>query len=127
MKIVLDKGIDPNREDENGRLGPYYMIDIVSTDEFIKIMELLIKYGFDMNKKTTADPLIASLEVSIMKPVQLIQWMIQHGADLDMMVPSKKIPLYKMLQNSSRYNNVPEVKNWKTKTTTTRKRGRKNK
>ncbi|KAH0792541.1 ankyrin repeat-containing protein [Histomonas meleagridis] len=112
MKVVLEKGINVNREDENGRLGPFYMIDIVSTDEFIKIMELLMKYGFDINTKTSGDPLIASIENSIMKPVQLVQWLIQHGADLNMMVPSKKMTLYKLLSNSQKFKNLPEVVNW---------------
>ena len=64
VRIVLTKNIDVNRLDKDGRLGPWYLIDLAKEEDIIRILEMLVEKGFNINlvKKLpngrTSDPLI---------------------------------------------------------------------
>lgn len=84
-KVVLDKGIDVNRFDKNGRQGPFYMLDVVPEDETIKILDLLLDQGYKIdlcsqNKKSTT--MLGEYVCSINRPMKVIEWFLSHGADI---------------------------------------------
>lgn len=85
-KIVLDKGIDVNRFDEQGEVGPKELIDISKTKDAIKILEMLVEKGFqlDLRKDETHNTLLGHYLASIMPYPEIVDWLIGHGADVNL-------------------------------------------
>jgi hypothetical protein len=71
--------------DQDGHVGPYYLVDAATDENAITILELLVKHGWDVNqedglKKST---LLGRYVESINKPKKVIRWLIAKGADLN--------------------------------------------
>lgn len=83
-RIILSKGgINVNRLDKEGHMGPYYMLDIGEEDENIEVLELLWQAGLDINKKTpNTASILGEYVSSITKPLKIIEWLLVHGADM---------------------------------------------
>lgn len=82
--MVLDRGIEVNRFDEKGKPGPAYLVDSVPEQVQIKFLDLLIKYGYDVNALDTlhdGKPIIVHFLESIKQSPNVIKWLLEHGAD----------------------------------------------
>ena len=83
-RIILAKGIDVNRLDHDGHMGPFYMLDVGDEDEVIEVFELLLQAGLDINKKTkTTSSILGEFVTSITKPLKIIEWLLAHGASMN--------------------------------------------
>ncbi|OHT12418.1 ankyrin repeat-containing protein [Tritrichomonas foetus] len=83
-RIILAKGIDVNRLDHDGHMGPFYMLDVGEEDEIIEVLELLLQAGLDVNKKTpTTSSILGEFVSSITKPLKIIEWLLAHGASMN--------------------------------------------
>ena len=84
-RIILSKGgVDVNRLDKEGRMGPYYMLDVGKEEENIEVLELLFQAGLNINKKTEKTASILGEYVSaITKQTKVIEWLLAHGADMN--------------------------------------------
>ncbi|OHT04692.1 ankyrin repeat-containing protein [Tritrichomonas foetus] len=83
-KLVLEKGIDVNRFDQNGCSGPQRLTDCRDEDVVIEILQLLIAFGYDMNlvsKNDNSKPILVHFCQSIVPSLRVIDWMLQNGAD----------------------------------------------
>lgn len=53
VKTVILKGIDVSRLDSEGHPGPFYLLDMNDEDTVIKILDILVSAGFDLNIRGT--------------------------------------------------------------------------
>ena len=113
-RIILSKGgVDVNRLDQEGHMGPFYMLDIGEEDDNIEVLELLLQYGLEINKKTpkTAS-ILGEFVSSITKPLKIIEWLLAHGADMNSKLTTGKTILEFMNQSpdlealASRYSST---------------------
>lgn len=84
-RIILSKGgVDVNRLDKEGHMGPFYMLDVGEEDDNIEVLELLLQSGLKINEKTpkTAS-ILGEFVSSITKPLKIIEWLLAHGADMN--------------------------------------------
>ncbi|OHT00708.1 hypothetical protein TRFO_32527 [Tritrichomonas foetus] len=84
VQMVLEKGIDVNRFDEKGQPGPYYLIDTTPDNEAIEILDLLVKYGYDLNgvcQYGCGLTILGQYLCSIKSCLPVIEWLLAHGAD----------------------------------------------
>lgn len=83
-RMVLQKGIDVNRFDMNGLSGPALLVD-KDDNIVIEILELFLQYGFDLDgmaNSIIAKPLLVHFCSAINPSPTVIQWLIDHGANL---------------------------------------------
>ena len=86
-RTILSKGIDVNRLDEEGHAGTFCLVDHADEDVTIQIIELLCEYGFDVNIKcisadcTPQNSVLGDFVSSIHRPIKVIDWLLDHGAD----------------------------------------------
>lgn len=88
-RIVLAKNIDTNRFDNDGRVGPYYLLDVGQVDDVIDIFQQLVDHGFDINLRFTVNgkpqpgknTILGDYITSIKKSPKIIEWLLLHGAD----------------------------------------------
>lgn len=117
MKYVLQKAnIKVNAVDERGYVGPAYLLDRVGDNDFIRIMDLLIEYNFNINKSNSEMiPFIYFfLKKSIKKSLTVLKYLIKNGADLDYVVDECETVKDKLMR-IPKFKNVPELINWKKK------------
>jgi hypothetical protein len=90
-RMVLEKGIDVARVDDDQRVGPYYLIDTVPEADAIQILELLVQNGWDVNQPSgpNRSTLLGACLGAITKPVEVMRWLIRHGANLAAPAPSE--------------------------------------
>jgi ankyrin repeat protein len=89
-KMMLEKGIDVSRVDGKGHVGPRFLVDTAGEDEAIEILQMLVSYGWDIDQPDVIDgereqrtsTLLGAYVDGITKPVKVIRWLIEHGADL---------------------------------------------
>jgi len=81
--LVLSKGINVNRVDKDGHMGPFYMLDATKEDDVIKIYEMLLQNGMDINKRenSTLNSILGDVICSIKKSPKIIDFLLSHGAD----------------------------------------------
>lgn len=114
MNYVLKKGeIEVNSIDEFGNLGPVYLIDRVNDDNFIRIMDLLLQNGFDINKhENNAKPLIYSfIKGSVKKSIVILKYLILKGADLSLSYNNTET-FGTMLKKIMKFRKMPELQNF---------------
>lgn len=93
IKMVLSKHPDLNRLDENNKTGIYHIKSKTNLTQqnYIEILELLAKAGYDMKSKT-CPPLGNFLAmISAEKNIKVIEWFFDNyltNADLDVPIPS---------------------------------------
>lgn len=94
VKMVLDKNIDINRLDEDGHPGPYYMIDSIDEDDVVVILQLLFVKGLNLNNHgNKANSILGDFVLSIQKPLKVIGWLLQNGADANEMLISPNVKI----------------------------------
>ena len=74
------------RIDEHGKLGPSLLANNSSVyeNDIIELLEIIISNGFNINyynPETNTETVLESFVSSIEKPPQIIQWLLDHGAD----------------------------------------------
>ena len=83
-KILLAKDIDTNRLDNNGNIGPAYLVDWAGEEESLNIMKLLLEHGYRIDnhgeKRTTA---LGEFILGISKYYSVIDFLISKGASLN--------------------------------------------
>jgi ankyrin repeat protein len=86
-KMMLEKGISVSRVDSenNGFVGPHFLIDSAPDKDAIEILQLLVNHGWDVNQPSgpNQSTLLGAYLESIRKPVAVIRWLIEHGANLE--------------------------------------------
>ena len=84
-KMILDRGINVNRIDEHGRTGPYYLVDIGTEDNQLKILELLYEHGLDINFRSSQrqNSAFGIYVQSIKHYPKIIDWFLSHGGDIN--------------------------------------------
>ena len=84
-QMFLERGINPNRYDNEGRPGPFYLVDSCSNNQdAIAILDLLVKYGYDLNEHpANGIPILAHYlnSISIRNCVDIVEWLVSHGAN----------------------------------------------
>ena len=81
-EIVLSKGINVNRLDQDGHQGPFYMLDVGQEDEIIQILDLLFKYGFNVNLHSRGkNTILGEYLMAIKRQYKIIDWLLSKGAD----------------------------------------------
>ena len=98
IRMVVSKGVDVNRLDDKGETGLAHFID-GKQEDLIKCLEIFVKHGYDINfhmeKKNTILGIL--LTSCIVKPFLAIEWVLAHGADVD-------LPLYIKKEKESIYS-----------------------
>jgi ankyrin repeat protein len=89
-EIILDKGIDVNRLDKDGRSGPFYMLDAPNEDDILKIFNLLYDYGFNVNiRGKQQNSILGEFLLGIKKSYKIIDWLLSKGANLNVLIIKK--------------------------------------
>lgn len=118
VKIVLKKGIDVNRLDENGHTGAYYLQDHADQQTTIIIIELLYEHGFDLNiqgKSVTGkevNTILGDYVSSIHRPEKVIRWLLQHGADPEAKLVAHNKRIIDVVQTSRNRKLLEVFKKW---------------
>jgi hypothetical protein len=85
--MILEKDIDVSRvdRDKDGYVGPQYLIDAAADKDAIEILELLVEHRWNVNQVSGPhqSTLLGAYLESIRKPVAVIRWLIEHGANLE--------------------------------------------
>ena len=84
MEMLLEKNINVNQLDRDGFCGPHYLIDVGTPENNIKILEMLYENGFNVNIQNPFQNNTSLLEefmCTIKSQFEIIQWLIEHGAD----------------------------------------------
>ena len=90
VELIISKGINVNRLDENGRTGPFYILDVGNEDENLKILKLLVQYGFNINyHPPKGNTILGDMLTGIKKPYKLIEYLLQVGADANVLLQAK--------------------------------------
>ena len=101
-EIFLPRGINVNRLDNEGRAGPFFMLDTGDEDENIKILDLLYKYGFNVNLHANGKNSLLGEYVSSMKlSYKIIEWLLSKGADTS-------YPLYRGFRRKEKAETIGE-------------------
>ena len=86
LRIVLNKGgVELNRYDSNSDLAADAIRGVIDDDLGVKMLEILIAYGFDVNtrspqtKKAFIDRVI---EYTLARYPKIVEFLLQHGADV---------------------------------------------
>ena len=83
-QIILSKGIDTNRLDDKGRIGPYYLVDIASEEDSIEIIDLLLKHGYNIDRHGPKTSTVLGCFLNgMIKYYKLIDFLISKHASLD--------------------------------------------
>ena len=102
-RILLGKGIDVNRIDENGNVGPCYLGELCSEGFILDMLQLLIKHGFDINLHApTGTSILGVFVASISKPYKAIDWLLEHGADTNIKSKSNLLIKEQMINIAKR-------------------------
>lgn len=117
-KFILAKGIDVNRLDEDGNPGPYYLMDLTDADTTIQILELLCENGFDINIQgksvdgKEANTVLGDFVASIHRPKKVIEWLLEHGADMNANMVASKKSIIETVSNSRNRSLLPIFKKY---------------
>lgn len=106
VKMVLDKNIDLNRLDEDGHPGPYYMIDLIDEDDAVVILQLIFVKDSNLNNHgNKANSILGDFVLSIQKPLKVIGWLLQNGADANEMLINPNVKIIDFVKKA-RNNNL---------------------
>lgn len=95
VKTVILKGIDVSRLDSEGHPGPFYLLDMNDEDTVIKILDILVSAGFDLNIRGTCidgrkvNTILGDFVSSIFWPIKVVEWLHENGAQYDEMLVSR--------------------------------------
>ena len=107
---VLDKGINVNRLDGNGRSFAHYLISGAhDSSSMINILEQLLTKGLDLNLLCKSpngelhNSILSEFVTAIDKFPQVIKWLLNHGADpnVPVFLPKTVVPLISYVHNLS--------------------------
>ena len=84
-EIMLAKNIDVNRVDNDGHIGPHYLLDVVEPSVHIKILQLLVDAGLNIDyvSNPNMNTLLGDYVMSIQKQFEVMDWLLEHGASID--------------------------------------------
>ena len=83
-KIILQKNIDTNRLNGDGKIGPYYLPDATPEKESLEIIKLLLEHGYNINLQEKDKKTILSHFVGAIKfDFNVIEFLISKGASLN--------------------------------------------
>jgi hypothetical protein len=82
--MIIEKGIQVQRVDQDGFVGPHYLVDAASDDEAIELLEMLVQAGWDIDQPSgkRQSTLLGDYIASIDRPKKVIEWLIRHKANL---------------------------------------------
>ena len=90
VEMILSKGVNVNRLDENGNTAPYYLLDVGQEDENIKIFELLREHGFDFEFHLPRhNSVLGDMLTCIKRQYKIIEWLLSNGADTNLELNAK--------------------------------------
>lgn len=118
VKMVLNKGIDVNRLDEDGHTGVYYLLDLTDEQTIINILELLYEHGLDLNIQgksiTGADvnTILGDYVSSIHRPEKVISWLLQHGANPEAKLVTQNKRIIDIVQTSRNRKLLEIFRKW---------------
>lgn len=107
VKMVLQKGINVNRLDDQGHSGVYYLIDTSDDKVVINILQQLLDNGLNINLQgknsagAVTNSILADFVESIARPPTVIEWLLAHGAD----------PYAKTRENKTIFEKVTKIRN----------------
>ena len=81
-EIMLAKNIDVNRIDNDGYVGPHYLLDSVDASSIIKFLELLVKAGFKIDCAADKNTFLGECVTSIHVHSDVVEWLLEHGANI---------------------------------------------
>lgn len=108
-KMILKKGIDTNRLDEEGRTGPFYMLDVGTEDDVIDILRQLVENGFNLNVRArlsngkpdlSKNTILGDYVMSIKKFTKVIDWLLNNGADPAELIGNDRVRIIDKMRES---------------------------
>lgn len=82
VEIILNRDININRFDQHGHTGPYYLLDRGTEDNTIRILEMYVKRGYDINlHDKNKNTIFGEFLIAIKKCYKIYEWFLSHGAD----------------------------------------------
>ncbi|KAK8871950.1 hypothetical protein M9Y10_007696 [Tritrichomonas musculus] len=107
VESVLNRGININLLDKNGRSGLHYLSEAKSETDLIKIFELFVQSGFDINIKCVdqngkeVNSVLAEHLFAINLRLKLIEWLLRHGARTDVKIPNRGMTIIEYINKQS--------------------------
>lgn len=107
VESVLNRGININLLDKNGRSGLHYLSGAKSETDCIKIFELFVQRGFDINIKCVdqngkeVNSVLAEHLFVINLRLKPIEWLLRHGARTDVKIPNRGMTIIEYINKSS--------------------------
>lgn len=104
-KIVLSKGINVNRIDENNAVGPKHLVDIASEQAALEILKLLFDYGYevDLRADNQSNTALGEFMLGIRTYPQIVDFLISRNANID-------LPCFNQNVKSSKNENTIRAK-----------------
>lgn len=99
LRMVIEAGADPLEKDDNNR-PPTFSALCAPDDKIYEIMKILLEAGNDVNARNNVGVTIMSSLLIGNKPPELIQLLLDYGADLDIKMQNKKT-LYEIAMTCS--------------------------
>ena len=91
-KILCAKGIDVNRLDRDGRMGPYYSLDIGEEKDTIEILKEFLNSGLNINYHSKdKNTILGDFLTAITTPTQIIDFLLDNGADPNAIIYSQSL------------------------------------
>ena len=117
-KMVLAKGINVNRLDQDGHTGLYYLLDLTDEQTTIQIIELLFKEGLDLNiqgkslQGNDVNSILGDFVSSIHRPEKVIGWLLEHGANPEAKLITQNKRIIDVVQSSRNRRLLEVFKKW---------------
>ena len=100
LRLVLEKGCDLNRYDACDDLPADAIRGAINDDDLgVRIVEMLVKYGFDINcrcERTGKSFLDRIVEWTLRPYPKIVEFLLSHGADVDTKLPGGESLLEKV-------------------------------
>lgn len=107
VEYALNRGININLLDKNGCSGLHYLSYAKSETDCIKIFELFVQRGFDINIKCVdqngkeVNSVLAAHLFVIKLRLKSIEWLLKHGARTDVKIPNRGMTIIEFINKTS--------------------------
>ena len=89
-ELIITKGINVNRLDENKKAAHFYLLDVGEEKENLRILQLLMQYGYNINyHPPDGNTILGDFLTSIKKSYKIIEYLLQMGADTNVLMKNK--------------------------------------
>lgn len=89
VKLALEAGCKVDETDDFKKIPSFY-VQNTSQPESIEIFQMLVSYGLNLNSLWNGIPVLALMFATKGLLPELVQFFLDNGADMDLMMPTKK-------------------------------------